>query len=85
MTMVINTNSAARERYNVLYRNKRSLDDTIGELSSGLLIKEAADDSAGLSISEKMPVTLLLVHSSATVFASEKLYSISSVQGYFRS
>ncbi|MBR1602747.1 MAG: hypothetical protein IJ667_04840 [Synergistaceae bacterium] len=54
MTMIINTNSAARERYNVLYRNKRSLDDTIGELSSGLRIKEAADDSAGLSISEKM-------------------------------
>lgn len=52
MSLRINTNVAALNAYNNLSANQSKLADAFGQLSSGLRINKAADDAAGLSISQ---------------------------------
>jgi flagellin len=52
MSLRINTNVAALNAYNNLSTNQSRLENAFGQLSSGLRINKAADDAAGLSISQ---------------------------------
>ena len=52
--MRINTNVMALNASNMLGRNQNGVETSIRKLSSGLRINSAADDAAGLAISEKM-------------------------------
>jgi flagellin len=52
MSLRINTNVAALNAYNNLSTNQSKLENAFGQLSSGLRINKAADDAAGLSISQ---------------------------------
>jgi len=52
--MRINTNMMALNAQNKLTKNQSSVEKSIQKLSSGLRINSAADDAAGLAISEKM-------------------------------
>ena len=52
--MIINHNIASMNTHNQLAINNSNVGKSIEKLSSGLRINRAADDAAGLSISEKM-------------------------------
>src|SRR6056297_696470 len=52
--MVISHNLPAINAHRVLQKNTRALNKTLQKLSTGLRIAKAADDAAGLAISEKM-------------------------------
>ena len=52
MSLRINTNVAALNAYNNLSANQSKLEGAFSQLSSGLRINKAADDAAGLSISQ---------------------------------
>ena len=52
--MRINTNIMALNAQNMLVGNQNAVQKSINKLSSGLRINSAADDAAGLAISEKM-------------------------------
>jgi len=52
--MIINHNLPALNTYNKLVINNRGMALSLEKLSSGLRINKAADDAAGLAISEKM-------------------------------
>jgi len=52
--MIINHNLPALNTYNKLVLNNRGMASALEKLSSGLRINKAADDAAGLAISEKM-------------------------------
>ncbi|UJF33224.1 flagellin N-terminal helical domain-containing protein [Paenibacillus hexagrammi] len=52
--MRINTNVAALNTYNRLTANENATNKSLQKLSSGYRINTAADDAAGLAISEKM-------------------------------
>ncbi|MBM7557468.1 flagellin N-terminal helical domain-containing protein [Halanaerobacter jeridensis] len=52
--MRINTNVAALNAYNQLKQTNEAMNDSLEKLSSGQRINQAADDAAGLAISEKM-------------------------------
>ena len=52
--MRINSNIAALNTLNQLGKNEKSTNSSLAKLSSGLRINSAADDAAGLAISEKM-------------------------------
>lgn len=52
MSLRINTNVAALNAYNNLSANQMKLEGAFSQLSSGLRINKAADDAAGLSISQ---------------------------------
>ena len=52
MSLRINTNVAALNAYNNLSKNQMKMEDAFSQLSSGLRINKAADDAAGLSISQ---------------------------------
>ncbi|CCU80828.1 Flagellin protein FlaA [Halanaerobium saccharolyticum subsp. saccharolyticum DSM 6643] len=52
--MRINTNVAALNSYNQLKNTNNNLSKSLSRLSSGKRINSAADDAAGLAISEKM-------------------------------
>ncbi|MDR3560134.1 MAG: flagellin [Negativicutes bacterium] len=52
--MIINTNMAALNTYRQLSMNEKATQGSLAKLSSGFRINSAADDAAGLSISEKM-------------------------------
>ena len=52
--MRINTNVMALNAQNMLTGNQNAVQKSINKLSSGLRINSAADDAAGLAISEKM-------------------------------
>ncbi|MDO4785530.1 MAG: flagellin, partial [Fretibacterium sp.] len=52
--MVINHNIPALMSYNAVRGTMNSLQKSIQKLSTGLRINSAADDAAGLAISEKM-------------------------------
>ena len=54
MAMVINHNIPALMSYNAVRGTMNSLQKSIQKLSTGLRINSAADDAAGLAISEKM-------------------------------
>lgn len=52
--MIINHNLGALNTYNQLNLNSSSMNKSLQKLSSGYRINSAADDAAGLAISEKM-------------------------------
>ena len=52
--MIINHNLPALNAYNKLVLNNKGMANSLEKLSSGLRINRAADDAAGLAISEKM-------------------------------
>ena len=52
--MVINHNISALNTYNQLTKNEKATASSLQKLSSGLRINSAADDAAGLAISQKM-------------------------------
>lgn len=52
MGMFVNTNTAANNAYRNLNTTQNALNKSLEKLSSGLRINRAADDAAGLSISE---------------------------------
>lgn len=52
--MRINHNISAINTYRNQLQNTKTVENSINKLSSGLKINQAADDSAGLAISEKM-------------------------------
>lgn len=52
--MIINHNIPALNTYNNLMTNNKGMATSLSKLSSGLRINRAADDAAGLAISEKM-------------------------------
>jgi len=52
--MIINHNIPALNTYNKLVLNNQGMSKALEKLSSGLRINRAADDAAGLAISEKM-------------------------------
>ncbi|EKD80946.1 MAG: hypothetical protein ACD_39C02082G0001, partial [uncultured bacterium] len=54
MSLRINQNVVSLSTYNNLTQTSNRLEKSIEKLSSGLRINRAADDAAGLSISEKM-------------------------------
>ena len=54
MSMVIQHNIPALQTYNIVNDTSNALQKSIAKLSSGLRINSAADDAAGLAISEKM-------------------------------
>ena len=54
MSLRINQNVTSLSTYSNLNKTSSRLDKSIGKLSSGLRINSAADDAAGLAISEKM-------------------------------
>ena len=54
MSLRINTNVAALDAHRQLQANNDALSKSIERLSSGLRINSAADDAAGLAISQKM-------------------------------
>jgi flagellin len=54
MTSVINTNIPSLDTQNNLSKSQMSLSTSIQRLSSGLRINSAADDAAGLAISQRM-------------------------------
>lgn len=54
MSLRINTNVAALNAYNNLNKVSKMTETSLTKLSSGYRINSAADDAAGLSISEKM-------------------------------
>lgn len=52
--MIINHNLASMNTLNALSKNEKATNSSLEKLSSGLQINSAADDAAGLAISEKM-------------------------------
>ena len=52
--MIINNNISSLTATNAIKRAESSLNSSIEKLSSGLRINKAADDAAGLAVSEKM-------------------------------
>ena len=54
MAMIINTNVSALNAQRNLSVTNEKMGKTLEKLSSGLRINRAADDAAGLAISEKM-------------------------------
>merc|ERR1712202_82249 len=50
----INTNTAALDTYRAYSTSQAGLEQNIERLSSGLRINKAADDTAGLAISQRM-------------------------------
>ncbi len=54
MSLRINNNLTSLDAYNKMSKASNRMEKSIGKLSSGLRITSAADDAAGLAISEKM-------------------------------
>ena len=54
MSLRINQNVASLSTYSKLGKSTSKMEKSISKLSSGLRINTAADDAAGLAISEKM-------------------------------
>ena len=64
--MKINHNIQALNAYRNLYQNQMNTSKNLEKLSSGLRINRAADDAAGLAISEKMRSQIRGLRSSGT-------------------
>lgn len=52
--MRINHNISALNTYNEIQNNNKGIAKSLQNLSSGMRINQAADDTSGLAISEKM-------------------------------
>lgn len=66
MSMTINTNVAALNTLNQLNKNSDATSSSLEKLSSGYAINSAADDAAGLAISEKMETQIRGLDQAAT-------------------
>jgi len=51
---IVNTNIAALSAQSSMYKNTKEMESAMAKLSSGLRINNAADDAAGLSISQRL-------------------------------
>ncbi|RME14534.1 MAG: flagellin FliC [Bdellovibrio sp.] len=58
MALTVTTNIASINAQNTLAKSQRALDKSFAQLSSGSRITKAADDAAGLSISENLKSTI---------------------------
>ena len=54
MALTVQTNVASLSAQRNLYKNQKALGNSINRLSSGLRVNTAADDAAGLAVSESM-------------------------------
>ena len=54
MALVVNSNTTAMNALGNLNRTQRGLTKTFENISSGLRINNAADDSAGLAVAENL-------------------------------
>ena len=54
MALTVQTNIASLQAQRNLYKNQQALGASINKLSSGLRVNTAADDAAGLAVSESM-------------------------------
>ena len=54
MAMVVNSNLTSMNALGNLNRTNRSLNETFQNISSGLRVNNAADDAAGLAVSENL-------------------------------
>jgi len=54
MAMTVQTNVASLQAQRNLYKNQKALGVSINKLSSGFRVNTAADDAAGLAVSESM-------------------------------
>jgi flagellin len=54
MSLVVNTNTASVNAYNNLSKTTHAMSKTFARISSGLRITSAADDAAGLAVSENL-------------------------------
>ncbi|MCB0363595.1 MAG: flagellin FliC, partial [Bdellovibrionales bacterium] len=54
MSLSVSTNIASISAQNTLSRSQRNMDKSYSQLASGSRITKAADDAAGLSISETL-------------------------------
>jgi flagellin len=59
MSLYVNSNPASLEAQANLSRTQKALQGNIGRLSSGLRINQAADDAAGLGISEDLKAQIV--------------------------
>ena len=66
MSMTINTNVSALNTLNQLNKNNSAVSSSLEKLSSGYAINSAADDAAGLAISEKMETQIRGLDQAAT-------------------
>ena len=58
MGLTVTTNIASINAQNTMAKSQRSMEKSFAQLSSGSRITKAADDAAGLSISEKLKSTI---------------------------
>src|SRR5678816_2167528 len=54
MALTVQTNVSSLGAQRNLYKNQKALNNSINRLSSGLRVNTAADDAAGLAVSESM-------------------------------
>jgi flagellin len=54
MALVVQTNTSSLEAQRNVYRNQKALSTSFNKLSSGYRVNSAADDAAGLAVSETM-------------------------------
>src|SRR6187401_70370 len=54
MALTVQTNVASLSAQRNVYKNQKALGNSINRLSSGLRVNTAADDAAGLAVSESM-------------------------------
>lgn len=63
--MIINDNISSLNTLNILNSNTKAAQDSLAKLSSGLRINKAADDPAGLAISQKMQAQITGLNTSS--------------------
>lgn len=78
--MIINHNLPGSNAINFLNKNAKSASDSMSKLSSGSRINKAADDAAGLSISQKMQAQINGL-SKATSNAQDAISLFQSAEG----
>ncbi|MDR3587745.1 MAG: flagellin [Desulfosporosinus sp.] len=78
--MIINTNLASMNTLRQMSVNEKSTQSSLAKLSSGLKINSAADDAAGLAISEKMRGQISGLNQ-ATSNAQDGISMVSTAEG----
>jgi len=78
--MIINDNISALNTLNILNSNTQAAQSSLAKLSSGLRINKAADDPAGLAISQKMQAQITGLNT-ATDNAQDGISMIQTAEG----
>jgi len=78
--MIINDNISALNTLNILNSNTQAAQNSLAKLSSGLRINKAADDPAGLAISQKMQAQITGLNT-ATDNAQDGISMIQTAEG----